>query len=92
LEEANPLTWSKSLEPEWKRCFTRAAAESADAHRRLRKDQRLESIRSEIEPRVVSNDYMIACRGKRYQVPVERAKPRMRKQPVQIEQRLGGGV
>jgi hypothetical protein len=91
LEEASRYL-EQDLEPEWKRRFARAAAEPADAHRRLRKDQRLESILSEIEPRVVSNDYTISWRGKRYQVPVEQAKPRMRKQRVQIEQRLDGGL
>ena len=91
LEEANRYL-EQELEPEWKRRFARAAAEPADAHRRLRKDQRLESILSEIEPRVVSNDYTIAWRGKRYQIAVEQAKPRMRKQRVQIEQRLDGGL
>ena len=91
LEEANRYL-EQQLEPEWKKRFGRAALEAADAHRRLRKDQCLESILSEVEGRVVSNDYTIAWRGKRYQIGVEQAKPRMRKQAVKIEQRLDGGL
>ncbi len=71
LEEANRYL-ERQLEP-------------TDAHRKLRKGQQLASILSEVEARVVSNDYTIAWRGKRYQITVEQAKPRMRKQKVQIE-------
>jgi hypothetical protein len=91
LEQANRYL-EQQLEPEWKRRFTRAAAALADAHRKLRKDQQLASILSEVEQRVVSNDYTIAWRGKRYQIAAGQAKPRMRKQRVQIEQRLDGGL
>lgn len=89
LEEANRYL-EQELEPEWKRRFARQAAEPADAHRKLRKDQRLESILSAVESRVVGNDYTIAWRSERYQIPAGQAKPRMRKQQVQIEQRLDG--
>jgi len=91
LEEAN-LYLEEEFEPQWKRRFERPAAERADAHRKLRKDQRLASILSEVEQRVVGNDYMIAWRKQHYQIPAEQAKPRMRKQTVQIEQRLDGGM
>ena len=70
----------------------RPPAERADAHRKLRADQRLESILSAVEQRVVNNDYTIAWRGKRYQLPAGQAKARMRKRRVQIEQRLEGGL
>jgi biotin operon repressor len=91
LEEANRYL-EEEFEPQWKRRFERPAAGQADAHRKLRTDQRLVSILSEVEQRVVSNDYTIAWRRKRYQIPAEQAKPRMRKQTVQIEQRLDGGM
>ena len=91
LEEANRYL-EQHLEPQWNERFARAAAEPADAHRKLRSDQRLASILSAVEPRVVNNDYAIAWHGKRYQLPAGQAKPRMRKQRVQIEQRLDGGL
>jgi len=89
LEEANRYL-EQELEPQWNRRFTQAAAARSDAHRKLRKDQCLASILSHIEQRVVNNDFTIAWQGKRYQIPAEQAKPRMRKQKVQIEQRLDG--
>jgi hypothetical protein len=91
LQAANRYL-EQQLEPQWKRRFARQAAEPADAHRKLRNDQLLASILSEVEARVVGNDYTIAWRGKRYQIPAGQAKPRMRKQRVQIEQRLDGGL
>lgn len=47
---------------------------------------------SVVESRVVGNDYTIAWRSERYRIPAGQAKPRMRKQQVQIEQRLDGGL
>jgi hypothetical protein len=91
LEQANRYL-EQQLEPQWKRRFARQAAEPADAHRKLRKDQRLESILSQVEQRVVNNDYTLAWRGKRYQIPTGQAKPRMRKQRVELEQRLDDGL
>ena len=91
LEEANRYL-EQQLEPHWKGRFARQPAEPADAHRKLRKDQRLESILSEVEQRVVANDYTLAWRGKRYQIPAGQAKARMRKQRVELEQRLDGGL
>lgn len=91
LEEANHYL-EQDLEPAWKQRFARAAAVPVDAHRKLRKEQQLASILSTVEQRVVSNDYTIAWRGKRYQIPAGQAKPRMRKQRVEIEQRLDGGL
>lgn len=91
LEEANRYL-EQQYEPHWNGRFARPPAELVDAHRKLRKDQRLESILSEVEQRVVSNDYTLAWRGKRYQIPREQAKARMRKQRVELEQRLGGGL
>lgn len=91
LEEANRYL-EQQFEPHWKVRFARPPAESTDAHRKLRADQRLESILSEVEERVVTNDYTLAWRGKRYQIPAEEAKARMRKQRVELEQRLDGGL
>ena len=89
LEEANRYLQQEFV-PQWNERFTRSPAEKADAHRRLRRDQNLASILSRVEQRVVGNDYTISWRGRRYQVPAEQAKPRMRKAAVRIEQRLNG--
>ena len=91
LEEANRYL-EQQFEAWWNERFARPPAERADAHRKLRADQRLESILSAVEQRVVNNDYTIAWRGKRYQLPAGQAKARMRKRRVQIEQRLEGGL
>lgn len=91
LEEANRYL-EQQFEPRWNERFARPPAEQADAHRKLHPDQRLESILSAVEPRVVTNDYTIAWRGKRYQIPAGQAKARMRKRRVEIEQRLEGGL
>lgn len=89
LEEANRY-WEQHFEPHWKERFACAPASPSDAHRKLRADQRLESILSEVGERVVTNDYTLAWRGKRYQIPGEQAQARMRKQRVELEQRLDG--
>ena len=91
LDEANRYL-EQEFEGRWNERYRRKAAEAADAHRKLRKDQRLESMLSEVGERVVGNDYTLAWGGKRYQAPAERAKARRRKRRVELERRLGGGV
>ena len=78
------------LWPQWNGRFKRHPAGQADAHRRLRRDQNLASILSRVDRRVVGNDYTISWHGRLYQIPAEKAKPRMRKTAVRIEQRLNG--
>ena len=89
IEDANRYL-EQQFVAEWNGRFTRPPAEKADAHRPLRKDHALASILSRVERRVVGNDYTISWRGRRYQIPAEQAKPRMRKAVVRIEQRLDG--
>lgn len=89
LDEANRCL-EQEFSKEWEERFRCVAAEPADAHQRLRKDQNLASILSHVERRVVTNDYTISWHGQRYQIPGEAAKPRMRKAGVRIEQRLNG--
>jgi hypothetical protein len=91
LEEANRYL-EQQFERRWNERFARPPAERTDAHRKLHRDQRLESILSAVEPRVVTNDYTIAWHGKRYQLPAGQTKARMRKRRVEIEQRLEGGL
>ena len=89
LEEANRYLEQVYL-PEWNRRFRREPASRADAHRAVRKDQKLASILSFVEDRVVANDYTISWLGQHYQIPLEQAKPRMRKAKLRVEQRLTG--
>ena len=89
LDEANRYL-EQEFAPQWKQRFTRQPAERADAHRCLRPDHDLASILSRVERRVIGNDYTISWRGRRYQIPAEKAKARMRKAAVRIEQRLDG--
>jgi transposase len=89
MEEANRYLQQQFV-AQWNERFTRPPAEKADAHRRLRRDQNLASILSRVEQRVVGNDYTVSWRGRRYQIPPEQAKPRIRKAAVRIEQRLNG--
>jgi Homeodomain-like domain len=89
LEQANRYL-EQEFVPGWNRRFRRRPAEQADAHRPLRTDQKLVSILSHVERRSVANDYTIAWRGKRYQIPAPQAQARMRKAAVAVQQRLDG--
>lgn len=91
LEQANRYLEEVYL-PEWNRRFRRQPASRAAAHRAVRKDQKLASILSFVEDRVVANDYTISWLGQHYQIPLEEAKPRMRKAKLRVEQRLTGEV
>ena len=62
LEEANRYL-EQQFERRWNERFARPPAERAGAHRKLHPEQRLESILSAVEQRVVTNDYTIAWRG-----------------------------
>ena len=89
IEDANRYLRQEFV-PQWNGRFKRHPAGQADAHRRLRRDQNLASILSRVDRRVVGNDYTISWHGRLYQIPAEKAKPRMRKTAVRIEQRLNG--
>lgn len=91
LEAANEFLDSSYL-PEWNRRFRRAPACAEDAHKALRKEQNLASILSYVEERTVANDYTISWLGQHYQIPLEQARPRLRKARIRVEQRLDGRV
>jgi len=84
LEQANRYL-EQEFVPGWNRRFRCLPAEQADAHRPLRTDQKLVSILSHVERRSVANDYTIAWRGKRYQIPAQQAQARMRKAAVAVQ-------
>ncbi len=89
LEEANRFLEQVYL-PEWNRRFKREPVSQADAHRAVRRDQKLASILSFVEERSVANDYTISWCGQHYQIALDQAKPRMRRAKLQVEQRLSG--
>lgn len=89
LEQANRFLDQVYL-PEWNRRFRREPGSRSDAHRRVRRDQKLASILSFVEERTVANDYTISWLGQHYQISLEQAKPRMRKAKLRVEQRLSG--
>ncbi|HWB82740.1 MAG TPA: ISNCY family transposase [Bryobacteraceae bacterium] len=91
LEAANRFLEEKYL-PEWNERFRWEPECATDAHRPLRKDQKLASILSYMEDRVISNDFTVSWLGAHYQIPLGQAKPRMRKQRIRVEQRLDGSL
>lgn len=89
LEAANEFLDSSYL-PEWNRRFGRAPACAEGAHKPLLKDQNLASILSYVEERTVANDYTVSWLGQHYQIPLEQARPGLRKARIRIEQQLDG--
>jgi transposase len=91
LEEANAYLEAEYL-PEWEAKFTVVAACIDDAHRALSKQHDLAAILSEVEQRVVTNDYTIRHDTKVFQIVREDIRPRMRKVSVRVETRRNGEI
>jgi hypothetical protein len=91
LEQANTYLEETYL-PLWNRRFTVAAANPTDAHRRLRAEHDLAAILSQVEERVVTNDYTIRYQGKIYQIGREEIVAGMRGGRVRVERRLDGSL
>ncbi len=91
LEQANGYL-EESYLPLWNRRFTVAAANPTDAHRRLRAEHDLAAILSQVEKRVVTNDYTIRYQGKIYQIGREEIRAGMRGGRVRVESRLDGSL
>jgi hypothetical protein len=68
------------------------AADPADAHRPLLKDQRLEEIFSARTPRVVGNDRTVQYQNRVFQVLREQPVRVYAKATVEVEERLDGSV
>lgn len=88
-EQANAVL--EKLLPDHNRRFAKPARDAKDAHRRLGKSHRLESILSIQSERVVSNDYVVRYANRFYQLhtPVY---PGERRGRVVIEERLDGSM
>jgi len=89
LEEANAYLQREFL-PDWEKRFTVAPANPTDAHRRLGKEHDLAAILSQVEGRVVTNDYTLRYQGKIYQIARAEIRGGLRGATVRVEQRLDG--
>jgi transposase len=91
LEEANAYLEAEYL-PQWEVKFTVVPACADDAHRSLEKQHDLAAILSEVEQRVVTNDYTIRHGSKVFQIVRQDIRPRMRKAAVRVEARRNGEI
>jgi len=91
LEEANAYLENEYL-PEWEAKFTVCPACADDAHRSVGKQQELAAILSEVEQRVITNDYTFRHDGKVFQIEREDVRPRMRGSQLRVEARRNGEI
>jgi hypothetical protein len=63
-----------------------------DAHRPLGKQHDLAASLSEVDQRVITNDYTIRHKNKVLQIVREQIRPRMRGSPVRVETRRNGEI
>jgi transposase len=91
LEEANHYLETEYL-PEWESKFTVIAACADDAHRPLGKQHNLAAILSEVEQRVITNDYTFRHDAKVFQILRGDVRPRMRGASLRVEVRRNGEV
>jgi transposase len=91
LEEANRYREAESL-PEWEAKFTVIAACADDARRPLGKQHERAAILSEVEHRVITNDYTFRHDTKILQIVRGDIRPRMRGSQLRVEKRRKGEV
>jgi len=91
LEEANLYLESEYL-PAWESKFTVTAACADDAHRSLGKQHDLAAILSEVEQRVITNDYTFRHDNKILQILRGDIRPRMRGSLLRVEVRRNGDI
>jgi hypothetical protein len=91
LEQANTYLEAEYL-PEWEAKFSVVPACPDDAHRPLGKQHDLAASLSEVEQRVVTNDYTIRHSNKVLQILREQIRPRMRGSTVRVEARRSGEI
>lgn len=91
LEEANRYLEAEYL-PEWDTKFTVIPACADDAHRSLGKQHELAAILSEVDQRVITNDYTFRHDTKILQIVRGDIRPRMRGSHLRVETRRNGEV
>lgn len=90
-EEANTYLEAEFL-PEWEKRFTVEARNPTDAHRRLGREHDLVAILSQVESRVVTNDYTLRFQGQSYRIARPGITAGLRGSRVRVERRLDGTV
>jgi len=88
-EEANAYLEQEYL-PLWNRRFTQEPAQATDAHRPLDREHDLAAILSQVESRVVANDYTLRYDKKLYQIARAAIRPGLRGARVRVEKRRDG--
>ena len=91
LEEANAYLEAEYL-PEWEAKFTVVPACADDAHRELGAKHDLAASLSDVDQRVITNDYTIRHDTKVWQILREHARPRMRGAVARVESRRNGQI
>ena len=91
LEEANAYLEAEFL-GEWEERFTVEARNPTDAHRRLGREHDLGAILSQVESRVVTNDYTLRFEGQSYRIARQGITSGLRGSRVRVERRLDGTV
>ena len=89
LEQANAYLEGEFL-PEWEKRFTAEPSNPTDAHRRRGREHDLAAILSQVESRVVTNDYTLRFQGQSYQIRREGIRAGLRGARVRVEKRLDG--
>jgi hypothetical protein len=90
-EEANAYLEAQFL-PEWEKRFRVEARNPTDAHRRLGPEHDLGAILSQVESRVVTNDYTLRFQGQSYRIARQGITAGLRGSRVRVERRLDGTV
>lgn len=78
--------------PQWSERFTVEPTKGTDAHRPLGPEHDLAAILSQVEERVVTNDYTVRYGGQFYQIARADIRPGLRGGTVRVERRLDGTV
>ncbi len=91
LGEANAYLEQEYL-PLWNRRLVVEPAQRMDAHRQLRPEHDLAAILSQVEERVVANDYTIRYARQLYQIARAEIRPGLRGGVVRVERRLDGSL
>jgi len=89
LEQANAYLEGEFL-PQWEERFTVEPRNPTDAHRSLGREHPLAAILSQVESRVVTNDYTLRFQGKSCQIQREGITAGLRGSRVRLEKRLDG--
>ena len=91
LEEANAYLEGEFL-AEWEDHFAVEARNPTEAHRRLSGEHDLAAILSQVQRRVVTNDYTLRFEGQSYRIARQGIRAGLRGSRVRVEKRLDGTV